>query len=103
MRIFCPLLHRTLGDFIEQAVFAATVKEQFDRAELDVYFVDDRPYKKCVLEMLPHFLLVQLAVHPLGRELALGSVEEVQPVVTSAQSQQLCRDEETGLSPLPWS
>ena len=53
MRIFCPLLHRTLGDFIEQAVFAATVKEQFDRAELDVYFVDDRPYKKCVLEMLP--------------------------------------------------
>jgi len=26
MRIFAPLLHRTVGDFIEQAIYAATVK-----------------------------------------------------------------------------
>lgn len=53
MRIFAPLLHRTVGDFIEQAIFAATVKEQFEKASLDVYFRDDRPYKGPILELLP--------------------------------------------------
>ena len=53
MRIFVPLLHRTVGDFIEQAIYAATVKEQFDHASLDVYYRDDRPYKAAILEMLP--------------------------------------------------
>lgn len=53
MRIFAPLLHRTVGDFIEQAIYAATVKEQFEKASLDAYYVDNRPYKATVLEMLP--------------------------------------------------
>jgi putative glycosyltransferase (TIGR04372 family) len=53
MRIFTPLLHRTVGDFIEQAIYAATVKEQFDHASLDAYYVNDRPYKEPILEMLP--------------------------------------------------
>ena len=55
MRIFAPLLHRTVGDFIEQAIYAATVREQFEKASLDAYYVDDRPYKADILAMLPQF------------------------------------------------
>lgn len=51
--IFAALMHRTLGDFIEQLVFAASVKEMFSHARLNVYFKPDRPYKADVVRLSP--------------------------------------------------
>ena len=52
-RIFSALLHRALGDFIEQLLFAATVKEHFPRARLDVYYRPDRSFKADTIAMAP--------------------------------------------------
>ena len=52
-KIFCALLHRTLGDFTEQLLFAASLKEHFQNAELNVYYRPDRPYKAEIVRMAP--------------------------------------------------
>ena len=52
--IFALLLARTVGDFIEQCLFAATVKQQFQYANLFIYWRDDRPYKRHVVSMMPN-------------------------------------------------
>ncbi|MDE0812286.1 MAG: hypothetical protein OSB69_23670, partial [Alphaproteobacteria bacterium] len=52
--IFALLLARTVGDFIEQCLFASTVKQQFQYANLFIYWRDDRPYKRHVVSMMPN-------------------------------------------------
>ena len=52
-RIVAMCLDRTLGDFASSLVFAANVKAQFDHAALAVYYRNDRPYKRDILEACP--------------------------------------------------
>jgi len=52
-RIFTALLHRTLGDFTEQLLFAASLKEMFASAHLDVHYKPDRPYKAEIVSLAP--------------------------------------------------
>lgn len=51
--ILALMLNRAIGDFIDQNLFAASVKQQFDHARLFVYYRDDRPYKRQIIEMNP--------------------------------------------------
>lgn len=51
--IVALLLARSLGDFVDQCLFAATTAGQFEHAHLHVYFRDDRPYKSDIVSMLP--------------------------------------------------
>ena len=53
IRIFAALLHRTLGDFIDQLLVVISIKHQFRRAHLGVYFRPDRPYKQEILRLAP--------------------------------------------------
>jgi len=46
-------LNRTLGDFAVGLGFAASIKRLFDHARLAVYFHDDRPYKRPLIEACP--------------------------------------------------
>jgi len=50
-RIIVLALDRALGDFAAVLCFAMSVKAQFDHAKLLVYFRDDRPYKKPILDV----------------------------------------------------
>ena len=52
-QIFAALLHRTMGDFTEQLLFAASLKEMFPSARLDVYYKPDRPYKPEIVSFSP--------------------------------------------------
>ena len=52
--IFALVLARTVGDFIEQCLFASTLKQQFQYANLFIYWRNDRPYKKHVVSMMPN-------------------------------------------------
>lgn len=52
-RIFAALLHRTLGDFTDQLLFAASVAEMFPEARLDVCFRPDRPFKPEIVSLAP--------------------------------------------------
>lgn len=52
-RIFAALLHRTLGDFTDQLLFAASVAELFAEARLDVSFRPDRPFKSEIVSLAP--------------------------------------------------
>ena len=48
------LLSRTLGDFVDQSLFAASFAKLFQHAHLHVYYRDDRPYKQDVVSMIPN-------------------------------------------------
>jgi len=52
-RIFAALLHRTLGDFTDQLVFACTMKENVENAILNVHYRPDRPYKEQIISVAP--------------------------------------------------
>jgi hypothetical protein len=52
-RILGLLLHRTLGDFIDQLLFVASAKESIGASELTVYFRPDRPYKSEIVSLCP--------------------------------------------------
>jgi putative glycosyltransferase (TIGR04372 family) len=52
--IFAAILDRTLGDFFDRNIFAATVKMCFKQAHLLAYYRDDRPYKSDVMAMNPY-------------------------------------------------
>lgn len=52
-RIFGALLHRTFGDFIDQLVFVATVKEHMPNSLLNVYYRPDRDYKEKLVSLAP--------------------------------------------------
>ena len=52
-RIVAALLHRTFGDFVDQLLFAASVKELFPNARLDVAYRPDRPYKADLIKLAP--------------------------------------------------
>ncbi len=52
-RIVAALLHRTLGDFVDQLLFAASVKELFPNARLDVTYRPDRPHKAELIKLAP--------------------------------------------------
>jgi hypothetical protein len=52
--IFAAMLDRALGDFIIMNLYAAAVKCQFTDAFMTLYFHDDRPYKKDILDLNPH-------------------------------------------------
>jgi len=52
--IVALLLARTLGDFVDQCLFAANVAGQFEHAHLHVYFREDRPYKRDIVSMMPN-------------------------------------------------
>jgi putative glycosyltransferase (TIGR04372 family) len=52
-RIVAALLHRTLGDFVDQLLFAASVKELFPNARLYVTYRPDRPYKADLVKLAP--------------------------------------------------
>lgn len=53
VKIIALILNRTLGEFIDQNVFAASVKALFDNAQLCVYYRNDRPYKAPIISMNP--------------------------------------------------
>lgn len=52
-RIVAALLHRTFGDFVDQLLFVASVKELFPNARLDVAYRPDRPYKADLIKLAP--------------------------------------------------
>ena len=52
-RIFAALLHRTLGDFTDQLLFAASLKEMLGSARLDIHYKPDRPYKQDIVSLAP--------------------------------------------------
>ena len=52
-RIFGALLHRTFGDFIDQLLFVATVKEHMPNSVLNVYYRPDRDYKEKLISLAP--------------------------------------------------
>jgi putative glycosyltransferase (TIGR04372 family) len=52
-RVLGLLLHRTLGDFIDQLLFVASAKESLSASELTVYFRPDRAYKSAIVELCP--------------------------------------------------
>lgn len=52
--IFATMLDRTLGDFFDRNVFAATAKMCFARGHLIAYHRDDRPYKADIIAMNPY-------------------------------------------------
>lgn len=68
-RIFAALLHRTLGDFTDQLLFAASVAEMFPNARLDVYFRDDRPYKSEIVRLAPQVSSVWPSSNPMPIDL----------------------------------
>lgn len=51
-RIFAYLPGRALGDFVAYAALVASIKEQFDEAELNVCFRNDRPYKDPIVQCI---------------------------------------------------
>jgi putative glycosyltransferase (TIGR04372 family) len=53
-KIFAFIGDRALGDFVIRTVVAATIKNNFENADLTVYYQNDRPYKKFTLECCPH-------------------------------------------------
>jgi putative glycosyltransferase (TIGR04372 family) len=46
--IFSFLNSRNLGDFAEQLLISATVKENLENSKLGVYYENDRPYKQII-------------------------------------------------------
>jgi putative glycosyltransferase (TIGR04372 family) len=52
-RIFAALLHRTFGDFVDQLLFAATIKQRFPSGSLDVTYRPDRTYKADLIKLAP--------------------------------------------------
>jgi len=52
-RVFAALLHRTLGDFTDQLLFAASIAEMFPKAYLDVCYRPDRPFKSEIIRLAP--------------------------------------------------
>ena len=52
--IVALLLARTIGDFSDQCVFAASFKQLFNFANLFIYWRDDRPYKSQLVSMMPN-------------------------------------------------
>lgn len=52
-RIFAALLHRTFGDFVDQLLFAATIKQRFPSGTLDVTYRPDRAYKAELIKLAP--------------------------------------------------
>lgn len=52
--IFAAMLDRTLGDFFDRNIYAATVKMCFERAQLVAYYRKDRPYKADIVAMNPY-------------------------------------------------
>lgn len=44
---------QALGDFVSEAVFAGSVKQLLGSETLSIMFINDRPYKKFILKMLP--------------------------------------------------
>ena len=51
-KIFAFLSPRSLGNFAMGAVMASSIRELFDEAELYVYYRDDRPYKKHIVNCI---------------------------------------------------
>jgi putative glycosyltransferase (TIGR04372 family) len=52
-RIVSLCLDRTIGDFAASLVFALTIKARFDHNRLGVYYRDDRPFKRAILDVCP--------------------------------------------------
>ena len=52
-RIFAALLYRAFGDFVDQLLFACSVKEMFPNGQLGVYYRPDRPYKETLVRLAP--------------------------------------------------
>jgi putative glycosyltransferase (TIGR04372 family) len=52
-KIFAFLPARALGDFINAAVVASSIREMFDDAKLFLYYRDDRPYKNDIVRLMP--------------------------------------------------
>ncbi len=52
-RIFAAICKNTLGDFCHDALVASAVASQFDDAELTVYYRNNRPYKRDILDCIP--------------------------------------------------
>lgn len=52
--ILAQTLETTLGDLISKVVFYATVKNQFEHANLHVHFRDVRPYSRKVMALAPN-------------------------------------------------
>lgn len=53
IRIFGALLHRAFGDFVDQLLFVATVKEHMPDSVLDVFYRPDRDYKEKLVSLVP--------------------------------------------------
>lgn len=53
-RICALNLHRTLGDFVESCIFAASVKQLFDFAKLSILYRDDRVFKSPLMKLMPN-------------------------------------------------
>lgn len=51
-KIFAFLSPRALGNFAIAAVMASSIRELFDEGELYVYYRDDRPYKKHIVNCI---------------------------------------------------
>lgn len=52
--IVALMLARTLGDFIDHQLFAASTALLFEHSRLFVYYRDDRPYKSRIVAMNPY-------------------------------------------------
>jgi putative glycosyltransferase (TIGR04372 family) len=52
--IFAFLPPRALGDFVNAAVIASSIREMFDEGQLFVYYRNDRPYKNDIIRLMPN-------------------------------------------------
>lgn len=69
INILALILHRTLGDFAYNMLFASSVKEGLKNAELTVYFKPDRPYKSDIVSLCPGVDRVISSMSPLTSDL----------------------------------
>lgn len=65
-RIFAHLAPCPLGDFIAHALLASSIKELFHDSELFIYYREDRPYKRAVVDCIRNAtaILAAPADHP---------------------------------------
>lgn len=51
--IFGAIMHRTFGDFVDQLLFVATVKEHMPKSRLEIFYRPDRNYKEKLIQLVP--------------------------------------------------
>ena len=52
--VFAMLLDRSLGDFAIQNLIAASISLSLGASKLHVYYRDDRPYKRGIIDLNPY-------------------------------------------------